>query len=212
MPGAWTSNVSVYTRVLRYLYFLWGPFLRDRTSVILLQLYTRLVTLVRANVFVLFCLLFIGMTPYWECTSSSLRCFLSWTEPVFVNLLRSPGIDSKPWRAGTTTLFVLLARPPGYIDWRNRFFGIDSWAPKTFTNTGSDQCQAEIEPGPAGRRTNHWATSHQISIVGLLVYVVPLLCSNVQYSCGCFTQTYFILSYLSINTVEWTALLYDDIS
>ncbi len=66
-------------------------------------------------------------------------------------LLRSPGIDSKElippvyvacrpfqeprnrflaWRAGTTTLFVVLGRcPPGYIGWRNRFLRIDFWAP-----------------------------------------------------------------------------------
>jgi hypothetical protein len=31
------------------------------------------------------------------------------TEPVFVNLLRSPGIDPN-MRAGTTTLFVVLRR------------------------------------------------------------------------------------------------------
>jgi hypothetical protein len=31
-------------------------------------------------------------------------------EPVFVDLLRSPGIDYLPWRAGTKTLFVVLAR------------------------------------------------------------------------------------------------------
>ncbi len=48
-------------------------------------------------------------------------------ETVFVNLLRSRGIDSQPregrypiWRTG----------PPGYIAWRNRFLGIDSWALK----------------------------------------------------------------------------------
>ncbi len=28
--------------------------------------------------------------------------------------------------------------PPGYIGWRNSFLGIDSWAPQTFKNTGSD--------------------------------------------------------------------------
>jgi hypothetical protein len=31
-------------------------------------------------------------------------------DPVFLNLLRSSGIDSPPWRAGTTTLFVVQAR------------------------------------------------------------------------------------------------------
>jgi hypothetical protein len=28
--------------------------------------------------------------------------------------------------------------PPGYIGWQNSFLGIDSAAPYTFTNTGSD--------------------------------------------------------------------------
>ncbi len=49
------------------------------------------------------------------------------TEPVFVNLLGSPGIDSNSWWAGTPTLFVVLARKPR--GWQNRFLGIDSWAP-----------------------------------------------------------------------------------
>ena len=58
------------------------------------------------------------------------------SEPVFVNLLRSPGFDSQldnPFcRSG----------PLGYIScWRNRFRGIDSWTPKAFTNTGSEQLE-----------------------------------------------------------------------
>jgi len=44
------------------------------------------------------------------------------TEPVFVNLLRSPGIDSQTGgidsSAGTTTLFIVLARQAGGIDSR----------------------------------------------------------------------------------------------
>jgi hypothetical protein len=36
------------------------------------------------------------------------KCYC--TKPVFVNLLRSPGIDSQPWRAWTPTLFVVPAR------------------------------------------------------------------------------------------------------
>ncbi len=44
-------------------------------------------------------------------------------EHVFVNLLRSSGIDSQPWRAGTTTLFVVQARPT------TEDGEIDSWAP-----------------------------------------------------------------------------------
>jgi hypothetical protein len=44
-----------------------------------------------------------------------------YTEPVFVNLLRSPGIYSQP-------------------------DGIDSWTPKTFTNTGSElKCHRHTE-------------------------------------------------------------------
>ncbi len=39
--------------------------------------------------------------------------------------------------------------PPGYIGWRNRFFEIDSWAPWTFTNSGSaDHRFYEATPPP----------------------------------------------------------------
>ncbi len=59
--------------------------------------------------------------------------------------LRSPKIDSKEsippafvaWRAGTISLFVVAARHASYLGWRNRFLGIDSWAPQMFTNKGS---------------------------------------------------------------------------
>ncbi len=47
-------------------------------------------------------------------------------EPEFVNLLRSSGIDSLP--AGRNDNPIWRTRPPGYIGWRNRFLGIDSWA------------------------------------------------------------------------------------
>ncbi len=56
-------------------------------------------------------------------------------EPVFVDLLRGPGIDSQP--GGPVRNPICRTGPPGYIGWRNRFLGIDSWAPYTFTNTGS---------------------------------------------------------------------------
>jgi hypothetical protein len=47
------------------------------------------------------------------------------TEPVFVNLLRSTGIDSQPWRAGTTTLY--LSYWPARL---HKLHGvIDSWVP-----------------------------------------------------------------------------------
>jgi hypothetical protein len=54
------------------------------------------------------------------------------TEPVFVNLLRSLGIDSQP--GGPVPQPYLSLRPV-----RLHRLGIDSWAPETFTNTGSDE-------------------------------------------------------------------------
>jgi hypothetical protein len=50
-----------------------------------------------------------------------------YTEPVFVDLLRGPGIDSQP--GGTVRNPICRTGPPGYIGWRNRFLGIDAWAP-----------------------------------------------------------------------------------
>ncbi len=44
---------------------------------------------------------------------------LRYTEPVFVNLLRSPGIDSQP--GGPVRQSMFRTCPPGYINWRNRF-------------------------------------------------------------------------------------------
>jgi hypothetical protein len=49
------------------------------------------------------------------------------TEPVFVDLLRIPGIDSQP--GGTVRQTVCRTGLPGDIDWWNRFLGINSWAP-----------------------------------------------------------------------------------
>jgi hypothetical protein len=51
----------------------------------------------------------------------------SCTEPIFVDLLRSPGIDFQP--AGQYGNPICRTGPPGYIGRRNRFFGINSWAP-----------------------------------------------------------------------------------
>jgi hypothetical protein len=48
-------------------------------------------------------------------------------EPVFVDLLWRPGIDSQP--GGPVQNPICRTGPPGYIGWRNRFLGIDSWAP-----------------------------------------------------------------------------------
>ncbi len=55
-------------------------------------------------------------------------------EPVFVDLLRRLGIDSHP--GGPVRNPICRTGPPGYIGWRNRFQGIDSWAPYTFTKYG----------------------------------------------------------------------------
>jgi hypothetical protein len=67
---------------------------------------------------------------------SALECsIMMQLESVFVDLLRRPGIDSQP--GGPVRNPIYRTGPPGYIGWRNRFLGIDSWAPCTFTNTGS---------------------------------------------------------------------------
>jgi hypothetical protein len=49
------------------------------------------------------------------------------TEAVFVDLLRGPGIDSRP--GGPVRNPICRTGQPGYIGWRNRFLGIDAWAP-----------------------------------------------------------------------------------
>jgi hypothetical protein len=45
-------------------------------------------------------------------------------EPVFVNLLRSPGIDSQPSWPVRRPYLAYRTGPPGYIGWRIRFLGI----------------------------------------------------------------------------------------
>ncbi len=50
------------------------------------------------------------------------------SDPVFVNLLKSPGIDSQS--GGPVRQPFLSYRPARlYIGWWNRLLGIDSWAP-----------------------------------------------------------------------------------
>jgi hypothetical protein len=91
------------------------------------------------------------------CYGSGIRChFAAWI-PIRARIFKClwrPGIDSKEWispafvaRAGIFKKSIGLETgkkqgyctdPPGYIGWRNSFFGIDSWAPKTFKNTRSD--------------------------------------------------------------------------
>ncbi len=54
-------------------------------------------------------------------------------EPVFVDLLRWQGIDSQPGGQYDKPIW----RSRLHRGWRNRFFSFDSWAPQTFTNSGS---------------------------------------------------------------------------
>jgi hypothetical protein len=42
------------------------------------------------------------------------------------------------WGLGTEEEEGFRTGPPGYIGWRNSFLGIDSGAPYTFKNTGSE--------------------------------------------------------------------------
>ncbi len=57
------------------------------------------------------------------------------SEPVFVNLLRSRGIDFQPC-AGRYDNPIWRAGPPAHIGRRNRFLGIDSWAPRNVYKYG----------------------------------------------------------------------------
>jgi hypothetical protein len=66
--------------------------------------------------------------------NSPMQCLAIFS--VFLNLLRSPGIDFQP--GGRYDNPFCRTRPACYMGWLNRFLGIDSWAPYTFTNTGSD--------------------------------------------------------------------------
>ncbi len=54
-------------------------------------------------------------------------CQYELVEPVFVDLLRSQGIDSS--MAALYDNPICRTSPPGYIGWRNRSIGIDFWAP-----------------------------------------------------------------------------------
>ncbi len=56
----------------------------------------------------------------------STAAFAAWI-CLYCKHFKSPGIDSQS--SGINSVpFVLPARP-GYIGWRNRFLGIDSWTP-----------------------------------------------------------------------------------
>jgi hypothetical protein len=73
-----------------------------------------------------------------KANNSTMSSFLKRTEPVFVNLLRRPGIDSQP--GGPIRQPYLLYRPAGLHS--TQAGGIDSSESiprllKTFTNTGS---------------------------------------------------------------------------
>ncbi len=66
-------------------------------------------------------------TTFLRLPSCTQRVHCTKPEPVFVDLLRRPGIDSLP--GGPVRNPICRTGPPGYIGWRNRFLGIDAWAP-----------------------------------------------------------------------------------
>ncbi len=55
-------------------------------------------------------------------------------------------VPARPWGLGTEEEEGYRTGLPGYIGWRNSFLGIDSGAPYTFKNTGSEAKQ----PGGIG--------------------------------------------------------------
>ncbi len=84
--------------------------------------------------------------------------------------LRSPGIGSKEpilpayvARAGRYDNPICRTGPPGYIGRGNRFLGIYSWDPLTFTNSASGphlKCKATL---------SSWVGHHHWSLFGLYV-------------------------------------------
>jgi hypothetical protein len=83
--------------------------------------------------------------------------------PVFVDLLRIPGIDSQP--GGPVRQPYCRAGPPGYIGRRNRFLGIDFWASLTFTNTGSGRRLSRRKYGANNRiLREHECWAHEKNI------------------------------------------------
>jgi hypothetical protein len=71
--------------------------------------------------------LYTKFTEIYSCQFRPPSPLWVYTEPVFVDLLWRPGIDSQP--GGPVRNPICRTGPPGYIGWRNRFLGIDSWAP-----------------------------------------------------------------------------------
>jgi hypothetical protein len=71
-------------------------------------------------------------SPGIDSQTSGIDSSLLWqcAESVYVNLFKSPGIDSQP--GGPVRQPYLTYRPAGYIGWRNWFLGIDSWLLKRF--------------------------------------------------------------------------------
>jgi hypothetical protein len=63
-------------------------------------------------------------------------------EPVFVDLFGDQ--ESIPSMTGLYAIPICRTGPAGYIGWRNRFLGIDSWASQAFTNTGSGLFLSQI--------------------------------------------------------------------
>jgi hypothetical protein len=51
--------------------------------------------------------------------------------------------------------------PPGYIGWQNRLLIIDSWAPKTFTNSGFERLRREEETNDYIWRSLLWSAECQ---------------------------------------------------
>jgi hypothetical protein len=78
----------------------------------------------------------------------------------FVNFLKSPGIDSQPLLTCATTLFNVRARQA------TKAGEIDSWAPETFTTSGSgagerrDYCPLNPDPRYGGHKNLLTIYSH----------------------------------------------------
>ncbi len=93
------------------------------------------------------------------------------SEPVFVNFEGAQ--ESIPSLAGRYYNLVCRTGAPGFIGWRSQFLGIDSWAPLTFTNTGSViSLRPNVTEVNIKSRVLIWSLSYT------LIYCNSLICSS----------------------------------
>ncbi len=95
---------------------------------------------------------YIHCTVYMSSKTRTVLCDYQFIRARICKNFKGPRNRFPALRASRTTLF-LRTGPPGYIGWWNRFLGIESWAPLTFTNSGYTGKQGAEKSGTSGDAT-----------------------------------------------------------